>query len=197
MQLSPTPVILGSQSPRRHEILSYFRLPFRQHSSQFDEDAVPFSGDPESYAGSLSNGKARTLAAQFPDAIIITADTVVYRKGKIYGKPRNLDEAFQSFSELVGQWHTVYTSVTVQQEDRVFQKIEATQVLFNELTPEQIHHYLAHIEWADKAGGYAIQMAGGLIARRIEGCYYNVMGLPINTLHFLLKHVEIDLWDYL
>lgn len=190
-------IILGSQSPRRKEILGYFKLPFSQVSPSFDEEAVPFGGKPEDFVCMLSKGKADSLSHQFPAAVILTADTIVYREGKIYGKPRDDKEAFLSLSELVGKWHTVYTGVTVQRGNKTFSQAEATGVLFNDLTPEQIRHYIAHTDCADKAGGYAIQMAGGLIVRKIDGCYYNVMGLPINTVEALLKNLSIELWDYL
>lgn len=190
-------IILGSQSPRRKEILSYFSLPFKQVSPQFDEDAHPFQGNPEKYASMLSQGKAESLADRYPDAVIITADTIVYREGKIYGKPANESEAFLSLKQLVGEWHTVYTAVTVQKNTEAFTHVEPTKVLFNQLTDDQIRHYISHTECADKAGGYAIQMAGGIIVKKIDGCYYNVMGLPINSLEKLLKHFQIELWDYL
>lgn len=190
-------LILGSQSPRRKEILSYFSLPFTQVSPVFDEEAVPFHGEAEPYVAFLSKGKAESLSERFPEALILTADTIVYREGKIYGKPVNDEEAFQSLSELVGRWHTVYTAVTLQKGKQAFQHVEATHVLFNALTPTQIRQYLAHTKWSDKSGGYAIQMAGGIIVRKIDGCYYNVMGLPINALEVLLKNFQIELWDYL
>lgn len=190
-------VILGSQSPRRREILSYFSLPFEQVASQFDEESIKFEGNPQKYAAAISQGKAEALARRFPNDIIITADTIVFREGKLYGKPRDMEEAIRSFSELVGRWHTVYTGVTTRSGSKVYQKTEATEVLFNPLTEQQIRQYLDHVEWSDKAGGYAIQMAGGLIVRKIHGCYYNVMGLPINTVEELLKNFGIELWDYL
>lgn len=189
--------ILGSQSPRRKEILSYFSLPFKQVSSDFDEEALPFGGDPGAYAAALSLGKAQTLAKRFPTALILTADTVVFSNGKLYGKPRDDKEACVFLRELVGRWHTVCTALTLQQGEKRVQQAEYTQVLFNDLTDQQIQHYIARTEWADKAGGYAIQMAGGLIVRKIDGCYYNVMGLPINTLAALLHSFQINLWDYL
>ena len=190
-------IILGSQSPRRREILSYFTIPFIQASPPFEEEAVPFQGDPEAYVCTLSNGKAESLADRFSDKVILTADTIVFQAGKVYNKPKSDEEAFQAISELVGRWHTVYTGVTVRQGSQTFCQAEATHVLFNALTPAQIRHYIANTEWADKAGGYAIQMAGGLIVRKIDGCYYNVMGLPINTVESLLKNFGIELWDYL
>lgn len=190
-------LILGSQSPRRKEILGFFSLPFEQHVSFFDEEAVPFTGDPISYVHTLSKGKAEALVSQFPDNQILTADTVVYYKGKIYSKPKNEQEAYQHLKDLVGEWHTVYTSLTLLYQQQLFQAIEATQVLFNSLSDDEIHTYYRKLPYADKAGGYGIQGSGSLIVKEISGCYYNVMGLPINALRQLLLHAGINLWDFI
>lgn len=189
--------ILGSQSPRRHEILNYFSIPFEQISPQFCEESVPLQLDPKSYALDIALGKAENLAKAYPEAAILTADTVVFKEGKYYGKPSNIEEAKRSLSELAGGWHSVYTAIVLSYGQKVYSAVEETKVLFNELTPLQIERYLDALHWADKAGGYAIQLAGSLIVRRIEGCYYNVMGLPVYRLAELLKEVGIDLWDYL
>lgn len=190
-------LILGSQSPRRKEILEFFSIPFTQAPPSFDEEAVPFNGDPEEYVRTLSQGKGKALLAKFPDSVILTADTVVFHNGKVYNKPKDREEAFQNLVELAGQWHSVYTGVTILNQDKVVSQVEETRVLFNELTPQQIDHYLAQIPWADKAGGYAIQMSGGLIVKKIDGCYYNVKGLPINTVDQLLRHFGFALWEHL
>jgi len=186
-------MILASQSPRRREILSFFNLPFTQVSPDYDEEAVPFEGDPVEYVRVLSEGKALSIEK---DDIIISADTIVYKNGLLYPKPKDEKMVKRFLSELVDSWHSVYTGVTVRRGDELFSQVEETRVLFNPLTPEQIGHYCNKIHWADKAGGYAIQMGGGLIVRKIDGCYYNVMGLPINTLHALLRKVDIELWEY-
>ncbi|MEM1282809.1 MAG: Maf family nucleotide pyrophosphatase, partial [Chlamydiota bacterium] len=136
-----TPIVLGSQSPRRKEILSYFTIPFEQASSTFDESSINFQGDPKIYVNELSKGKALAIHHQFPDHIILTADTIVYREGKIYGKPENERKAFQCLSELVGHWHSVYTSITVLHENKKYQGVEETKVLFNPLTDDEIRHY--------------------------------------------------------
>lgn len=189
-------LILGSQSPRRKEILSHFSLPFEQASPPFDEEIVPYPGDPIVYVEHLSSGKALSLQPQFPDAVILTADTIVFKDGKVYGKPKNLQDAFNSVSELSGSWHSVFTAVTLLKNNQHWTLHEETRVLFNHLTPEMINHYHNRLHWNDKAGGYAIQMPGGLIVERIEGCYYNVMGLPINSVRKLLMNIDINLWDY-
>lgn len=189
-------IILGSQSPRRKEILSFFSLPFIQANPKFNEEAITYRRDPINYAISLAQGKAKALQPAYPNDIILTADTIVYRKGKVYNKPKDEQEAFQMLSELVGQWHSVFTGLTVIKGDTEYSGWEETRVLFNSLTPEEIRQYHQKIHWADKAGGYAIQMGGGLIVKRIDGCYYNVMGLPINLLHELLKKYGLELWNY-
>jgi len=190
-------LILGSQSPRRKEILGYFSLPFEQMSPNFDEAAVPFNRDPADYVCELSNGKAQSLAARFSNDIILTADTIVWKEGKIYGKPKNAEEAFQTLSEFADSWHSVFTGITVLFEGRILNAFEETKVLFNPLTPDQIRRYHSKLRWEDKAGGYAIQMAGGLAVKKIDGCYYNVMGLPIHSLYKLLLVIGIDLWNHL
>jgi septum formation protein len=190
-------IILGSQSPRRQEILNYFALPFEQISSGFDEEALPYSGNPAVYATDLALGKAFTLRECYPDAIILTADTVVHLDGKIYGKPTDRNHAKECLKELQGQWHSVFTGAVVSSPNGVFSGCEETRVLFNPLTDTQIDRYLEALHWADKAGGYAIQLAGSLIVRKIEGCYYNVVGLPIHLVSNLLLQTGVDLWEHL
>lgn len=190
-------IILGSQSPRRKEILSYFSVSFEQATPPFDEETIPFEGDPTTYVTTLSKGKANSLLPRFPREIIVTADTIVYRNGKIYEKPRNKEEAFHSMIELSGNWHTVFTGITVKKGDVAFHGVEETRVLFNDMNPDQISLYHKQLHCEDKAGGYAIQHAGAIAIKKIDGCFYNVMGLPINTLKNLLMHMEIDLWKHL
>lgn len=190
-------IILGSQSPRRKEILSFFSLNYEQIPSQFDEEQVVFGGDPVSYAQELSEKKCDELFTRFPDDLIITADTVVYYNGKIYNKPKDLSQAHQMLKELAGNWHYVYTSVSVRKGAVHFTEIEESRIRMHPLTDEQIHFYHLHCSPLDKAAGYAIQKSGSIAIDRIEGCYYNVMGFPINALRKLLMAFGIDLWKYL
>lgn len=195
-----TKIILGSSSPRRAEILNYFSLPFDIAKSDFNEDEIPFRGNPLDYVKDLALAKLHSLHDKFKESIIVTADTTVYREGKIYNKPKSENEAFQAILELQGTYHSVFTGIALydgRNETPYFYEVEETKVLFNPLTDEEILKYLSKIGWADKASGYAIQMAGGLIVNRIEGCYYNVMGLPINALRKILKRANIELWDYI
>lgn len=166
-------------------------------SPDFDEESIPFAGDPAAFACEIAYQKALCLAARLPEAIILTADTVVHRQGKVYAKPATLEEAHAMLRELSGKEHQVFTGVSVAKKNHFFTEAEETRVLFHELTEPQIRAYHNHFYPLDKAGGYAIQKGGSLIVKRIEGCYYNIMGLPLQTVRRLLLKAGIDLWDYL
>lgn len=190
-------LILGSSSPRRHQILSKFKISFIIAPPPFDEEAVEFTGDPIAYVHTLSKGKGESLLPKHPKEPILTADTVVYHDGKVFNKPRDLAHAIEIISELVGKQHSVFTGVHVQLGNQGWFKAEESKVYFNPLTPNEIEHYLNHIHWQDKSGGYSIEAAGGLLVNKIEGCYNNIVGLPVNAMHQLLLNVGIDLWDYI
>ncbi|MBS0648293.1 MAG: septum formation protein Maf [Verrucomicrobia bacterium] len=190
-------IILGSQSPRRREILEYFSIPFVQVASDFDEESVAFQGDAARHAMFLSQKKAETLAHRFPQEVILTADTVVYANGKLYNKPRDEHEATEFLQSFSGNWQFIYTGVTARRGPEVHSGFEETKILFHPLTSEHIKKFHNNCYVLDKAGGFAIEKCGNLIVSRMEGCYYNVMGLPINTVQKLLLKLGIDLWDYL
>jgi septum formation protein len=191
------PLILGSQSPRRREILGFFSLPFVQIPSDFDEESFPFQEDPARYATTLSRKKAEELTKRFPGHLILTADTVVFFEGTIYNKPKNEEEAFLMLRNLSGKRHQVFTAVTMQRDSEVHSGCEETKIFFNPLTDSQIRLFHRSCPSLDKAGAYTIQSSGSILVSRIEGCYYNVMGLPINTVHKLLGNFGIDLWQHL
>ena len=190
-------IILGSTSPRRREILNFFSLAFRQEDPKFDETSVPFKKDPRHFVREVSRRKAHCLSEKFPNDIILTADTAVFRKNRIFLKPETLEEAAGMLAELSGKEHQVFTGVTVRRGEDEFSDVEESIVHFHPLTLSQIHTYHRHFIPLDKAGGYAIQKGGSIIVKRIEGCYYNIMGLPLQTTRHLLAQVGIDLWDYL
>lgn len=190
-------LILGSQSPRRAEIMHYFSLPFKQVVSGFDEDSVRFSGDPKAYVLELSKLKAAAIALNYPDQPILTADTVVYKDGKIYNKPKDEADGLSMLEELSGSWHSVYTGVTLQLGSQHFSAVEETLVHFNSLSKDQVIGYYKSLHLHDKAGSYQLQGAGGVIVKEIKGCYYNVVGLPINLVRELLNNIGIELWNYL
>lgn len=189
-------IILGSQSPRRREILSFFSIPFRQISSDFDEDSIPFKGDPRAFVQKIAQEKANKLLKQYPNEIILTADTTVALDGRLFQKPASLSEAKEMLLTLSGQTHQVFSGVCVTTGASSWVESETSQVELHKLTENQIDTYHKTIFPLDKAGGYAIQQNGSIIVKRIEGCYYNIMGLPLATLRRLLLHVGIDLWNH-
>ncbi len=190
-------IILGSQSPRRRAILSAFQLPFRQVAPHYNEEAVPFKGDPQQYVLTIAEGKAASLAPHFPGIVLITADSTVYCNGKIHAKPSDAEDAFRMLSELVGRTHSVFSGVIVRRGNTVLKAVEETQVTFNPLTDQQIRDYHKSMHCYDKCGGYTIQGSGSLLVKQLSGCYYNILGLPVNALQRLLLEVHIDLWKHL
>ena len=191
------PIILASQSPRRKQILEYYNLPFEQLSHNFDERSIPWSGKNHDYVKALSRQKAMEVSSRFPDRTIIGADTIVELDGELLTKPKNLEDAVKMISKLSGKKHTVVTGIAIIHNGHTFLDSDETCVQIQPLTEVQIHNYLKIGQWHDKVGGYAIQGAGALLVERIEGCYYNVIGLPVICLARLLKKIDIDLWDYL
>ncbi|HXF28587.1 MAG TPA: Maf family nucleotide pyrophosphatase [Chlamydiales bacterium] len=190
-------LILGSSSPRRKEIMQFFTYPFRAISPPYDESQVPFTGDPKAYVATLAREKGQSLKPQFPNDIIVSADTIVFVEGKVIGKPKNEEEMRSMLSTLAGKRHSVFTALHLISPTVTDSAIEETEVVCNRMTPEEIHCYMRGHSLYDKAGSYAIQRSGSLIVKEIHGCYYNVMGLPINALRKLLQRVGIDLWHYL
>jgi septum formation protein len=177
-------LILASASPRRAEILRAAGLPFMVLSSAVDETPYP-EESPADHVLRLAAAKAELVAARaVGPAIVIAADTVVTLEGKILGKPRSADDARKMLEQLSGRTHSVLTGVTLirlpDAESRSF--VESTLVHFAPLSENDIVQYLATDEPYDKAGAYAIQGRAGRYIPRIEGCYFNVVGLPLTRL---------------
>ena len=177
-------LILASGSPRRAEILQSAGFPFTVMSSAVDETPIPGESALE-IVKRLAFAKAELVAARaVGPAIVIAADTVVVLDNMIFGKPRTTEDARQMLEKLAGRTHTVTTGVALIRlpdvERREFQ--ETTHVQFSALDDEEITRYLASGEAFDKAGAYAIQGRAGRYISRIEGCYYNVVGLPLARL---------------
>jgi septum formation protein len=174
-------LILASTSSRRAEILHDAGFSFMVVSSAVDE--TPFPGEsPTDHVQRLADAKAELVAARTTGpAIVLAADTVVTLEGRIFGKPRSTDDARHMLEKLSGRTHSVLTGVTLVRlpdaERRSF--VEITLVHFSQLSPEEITRYLATDEPHDKAGAYAIQGRAGRYIPRIEGCYFNVVGLPL------------------
>lgn len=177
--ISTKPIVLASSSPRRRELLELAGMEFTVHPSGVAED-IPFTPDePERYAIELSEQKAREVQRHHPGTIVIAADTIVVKEGRLYGKPANDAEAIDFLTELSESIHDVITGVTVLTEEEVLQFASLTEVKFRELDMPLIYEYVRSGDAADKAGAYGIQTAGGLFVEMIVGDYQNVVGLPV------------------
>ncbi|HUL17350.1 MAG TPA: Maf family protein [Terriglobales bacterium] len=177
-------LILASASPRRAEILRDAGFAFAVLSSAVDETPMPGESPPD-LVQRLAVAKAELVAARaVGPAIVIAADTVVTLEGAILGKPRTTEDARQMLEQLSGRTHSVFTGVSLirlpDAERRQF--VEVTQVHFASVSSEEVTRYLSSGEPFDKAGAYAIQGRAGRFIPRIEGCYFNVVGLPLARL---------------
>lgn len=186
-------IILASQSPRRKEILEQMGFSSFLIRPAAGEEAPPNGLAPEQYVMALSAAKCREVAVTAPcDGLIIAADTIVCIDDVILGKPHTEDEATHMLKTLSGRSHTVFTGVTVMQNGVERTAFEQSDVFFHPLTDADIKHYIATGEPMDKAGSYGVQGYGAMFVERIEGDYFNVMGLPICKLAQMLKQFGVD-----
>lgn len=184
--------ILASASDRRKELLSRIISDFEVRISDFDEETVAVSKNIEKYVKTLAEGKAKSVALNCTnDSIIIGADTIVVIDDNILGKPKDKDDAFRMLKLLSNNVHKVYSGVAVINNEKQVMESEClyTEVYFSELSDEEIWRYIETGECLDKAGAYGIQGYGGVFVEKINGCYYNVVGLPLNLLNKMIKNV--------
>ncbi len=186
-------IILASGSPRRRELLSAMQMTFEVVTSDIDE-SVQARETPLALAYRLSLTKAEAVASAYIDAIIIAADTLVVLDNDVLGKPADWAEATEMLIRLRNRQHLVYTGLTVidQLGDRRCTQVAITPVLMRDYSDEEIRRYVASGDPMDKAGAYAIQYADFNPVARFEGCYANVMGLPMCHLYRLLCSWHID-----
>jgi len=175
-------LILASSSPRRRELLRLLSPDFLVVPPEVEEVEAQ---TPEDLLG-IAEAKAAAVAQKFPKSIVIAADTGVFRDGKSFGKPRDLEEAKRFLSALSGGWHSVFTALVVQRGESARKILVETRVLFRSLSAEEIAWYLEAEDVLDKAGAYAIQGRAAAFVERIDGDFYNVMGLPLCALWKLL-----------
>ncbi|MFJ7933530.1 Maf family protein [Sporosarcina sp. NPDC096371] len=185
------PVILASASPRRKEILSLLDFPITVIPSLVSEDIDVPTDDFAAYARELASMKTSAVAKEHDNHIVIGADTIVVHEGKLYSKPNSKEQAKTFLQELSGKTHTVITGVGIFEGGilRVF-SVE-TAVTFRELDDVLIDAYVDSGDSMDKAGGYGIQTAGALLVEKIDGDYYNVMGLPLAKLTEHLRRLAL------
>ena len=184
-------LILASASPRRRELMALYHVPFVIRAADIDETMNPLA-DPAGEVARVSRRKALAVPRE-PEDVVVAADTIVVCGGKILGKPHSEAEAAAMLALLSGRAHQVMTGVTVLRGEKSETFTEVTELHFRELTEKEISAYVSTGEPMDKAGAYGIQGGGALFCTRLEGDYYNVMGLPVCRLGGVLRRMAPEL----
>lgn len=190
-------MVLASASPRRRQLLQLLGLDFQVIPSAVERDKKILPVSPGERAMELAAGKAEDVAAVKPDALVIAADTLVAAGGRLLGKPRDEEEAREMLTFLSGRRQEVYTGVALYcaAENRKLVDCESTIVQFRTLSGREIEAYVRSGEPMDKAGAYGIQGLGAVLVERIEGCFYNVVGLPLTRLALMLKGFGLEVLE--
>jgi septum formation protein len=184
-------IILASSSPRRAAIFRQIGITFKQIASKIEEKAED-GEEPPAYAKRLAVSKARSVLLNHRQSIVIGCDTLVVLKGKILEKPKDIDDARIMLLRLSGKEHAVCSAVAIATKNDVYAATDSTRVFFRTIKEEELEWYLNSGEPMDKAGAYAIQGKGGVFVKKIEGCYYNVVGFPLSRFVTLLEEVKIS-----
>jgi len=189
-------LVLASASPRRESLLKMLGFSFSICITDIDE-TIPEELSPKEAVERLSLEKAKAAATGRSEEIIIAADTIVALDGIIFGKPADKNDAFQILKALSGREHSVFTGVTVYEpfSNKTLTRVCETKVKMRKLTDEQIIAYIATGEPMDKAGAYGIQGYAACFVEGINGCYFNVMGLPLAALSEMLEKFEVYITD--
>jgi septum formation protein len=184
-------LVLGSNSPRRKEILSNLGFTFIGRASNIDE-SVPAHVQINQVSEYLAIQKNRAIP-KTNDEVVLTADTIVVLNDEILGKPENHEHAFKMLTKLSGKSHQVITGVCISSDERIVSFSKTTVVRFNDLKATQINHYIEQYRPYDKAGAYGIQEWIGLVAiNKLQGSYHNVVGLPSDKVYDeLVNNFEI------
>jgi septum formation protein len=186
-------LILASQSPRRKELLGLFHIPFTVRVADIDE-TMDASKAPAEEVARVSRAKAMAIPRN-EDDVVIAADTIVVLGNQVLGKPKDADHAKAMLRSLSGRDHQVMTGVTVIKGDICLTHTEITDIHFRDLSDSEIRNYVASGEPMDKAGAYGIQGGAALFAEKMQGDYYNVMGLPVCRLFLMLQKVAPEIME--
>ncbi|NLZ54365.1 MAG: septum formation inhibitor Maf [Thermoanaerobacteraceae bacterium] len=187
-------IILASASPRRQQLLSQLGLEFSVEPSCLDEN-LNIEMDFGSLAAEMAFKKAMAVAKKHNKGLVIGADTIVVLGDRILGKPSTFKEAEEMLNSLSGRWHRVYTGLSLVDAftKRYISDFEESRVKFKDLSSLEIQNYIKTGEPMDKAGAYGIQGIGALIVEKIEGDYYNIVGLPLFKLNKMLAEFDIKI----
>ncbi len=187
-------IVLCSASPRRQELLRRIGIETFDIRVPEVQESFPAGLTPRETVEYISREKAQAARALCaPDEIFITADTMVFLDGKRLGKPRDEADALRMLTALQGRHHTVCTGVTVRQGQRMLTRAQSTQVWFRSASTEELKAYIRSGEPMDKAGAYGVQGLGALLVERIDGDFFNVMGLPVLLLSRMLAEFGVTL----
>jgi septum formation protein len=181
-------IVLASKSPRRQALIGELGIPFEVRIKEVEE-IYPETLDIYKVPEFLADLKAAPLRSELKKGeVLLTSDTVVVFNNTILGKPKDEQHSFEMLSTLSGEIHEVVTGVSLSSTEKEISFSSLTKVYFSELSPEEIQHYIETFKPMDKAGSYGIQEWIGYIGvQKIEGCYYNVMGLPLHDVYAALK----------
>jgi septum formation protein len=179
------PLLLASTSPQRRAILKQLGIPFGEVAPRYEEHDPP-EADAERLVREHALGKARSVAADADDRPVLGVDTTVVLGRRIYGKPKDAGEAERMLEELSGRTHAVVSGLALVTPGWEHVEEAVTLVTFRTLTPRDLAWYIGFGEWEGRAGAYAIQGRGAALVERLEGDYFNVVGLPTATLVRLL-----------
>ena len=184
-------IILASKSPRRAEILRMIGVSFKVEPSNIHEE-INQKIEQNEIAINISKAKAEKISHKYPNNIIIGADTIVVFNEKIFGKPKDKNESKKMLKALSGNSHKVITGVTIMNEKLEILKTfsETTEVFVQKIPTKKIEFYVNNYNTLDKAGSYGIQEWFSVWIKKINGCYYNVMGLPVSKLYRYLVEIE-------
>lgn len=182
-------LVLASASPRRSEILTSVGWPFTTVVPDIDEAELP-DESPEVYVQRLAEEKARSIAADHPERLVLGADTTVVIGGNIIGKPSDAADAERMLTRLSGNWHEVLTGVALVRDDDAAVGMQRTKVKFAPMDKDEIRYLVEHGDPLDKAGAYAVQAQAALFIEGIEGDYWNVVGLPISLVYRLSERFK-------
>ena len=184
-------IILASKSPRRAEILKMIGINFKVIPSNIEEKINP-KVKKNDIAINISKAKAEKISYKFPNDIIIGADTIVVLNEKIFGKPKDINESKKMLKTLSGNSHKVITGVSIMNKRLGILKSfsDTTEVLVQKIPMEKIDYYVNNFNTLDKAGSYGIQEWFSVWVKKINGCYYNVMGLPVSKFYRYLIETE-------
>lgn len=187
-------IILASSSPRRKELLKLIGLepeiiePKVEEFIEMEEKSLDFLK-----RLTILKGKSVYINEYF-NFIIISSDTIVLLKNKIIGKPKDREDAFSILRALSNNVHEVWTGVSIIYKGKTYFDYAKTKVFFEEITDDEINCYLDNEDYLDKAGAYAIQGRASVFVKKIEGCFFNVMGFPLNLFFNMLKNIGINIY---